>query len=92
MKKLINLICKNLEEKIKMNRTRRNNYYKQDELLITFAQCICEIREVVNEIKETNFKDIYYEEHERYKDLEKENRKLKKEIKQYEKDNKPTNN
>lgn len=87
MKKLIKLLCEKIKTEISAKRVLRNNLYKQDELLITLAQCICEIREVVNEIKETNFKDIYYEEHERYKDIEKENRKLKKEIKQYEKGN-----
>ena len=84
MKKLINLMCEHLKVKIQTKRVLKNNLYKQDELLITFAQCICEIREVVDNIKETNFKDIYYEEHLRYKDLEKEVKKLRKEVKKYE--------
>jgi hypothetical protein len=92
MKKLIKLICKKIKTEISVKRVLRNNLYKQDELLITFAQAIVELRAIVEEIKETNFKDIYYEEHERYKDLEKENRKLKKELKNYEKNNKTTNN
>lgn len=92
MKKLINLICENLKCKMKTRRVLRNNLYKQDELLITFAEAIVELREVVDKVKETNFKDIYLEEHERFKDIEKENRKLKKEIKKYEKDNNTTNN
>ena len=92
MKKLIKLICEKIKTEISVKRVLRNNLYKQDELLITFAEAIVELRTIVEEIKETNFKDIYYEEHERYKDLEKENRKLKKEIKKYEKDNNATNN
>lgn len=92
MKKLMNLIYENIKSKIKTRRVLRNNLYKQDELLITFAEAIVELREVVDKVKETNFKDIYLEEHERFKDLEKENKKLKKEIKKYEKDNKTTNN
>ena len=87
MKKLINLICENIKSKINTKRVLRNNLYKQDELLITLAESIVEIRSVVEEIKQTNFKDIYYEEHERYKDLEKEIKKLRKEIKKYEKTN-----
>jgi bacterioferritin (cytochrome b1) len=92
MKKLIKLICEKIKTEISVKKVLRNNLYKQDKLLITFAQAIVELREVVDKVKETNFKDIYLEEHERFKDLEKENRKLKKEIKKYEKDNKTTNN
>ena len=87
MKKLIRLWCEKIKTEISVKRVLRNNLYKQDELLITFAQVIVELREVVDKVKETNFKDVYLEEHERFKDLEKENRKLKKEIKQYEKGN-----
>jgi bacterioferritin (cytochrome b1) len=87
MKKLIRLWCEKLKTEISVKRVLRNNLYKQDELLITFAEAIVELREVVDKVKETNFKDIYLEEHERFKDIEKENRKLKKEIKQYEKGN-----
>ena len=90
--KLIELIKENIKIKIEVRKALKNNLYKHDELLITFAEAICELREIVENIKETNFKDIYYEEHERYKDLEKENRKLKKEIKNYEKNKKTTNN
>lgn len=92
MKKLIKLICEKIKTEISVKRVLRNNLYKQDELLITFAETIVELREVVDKVKETNFKDIYYEEHERFKDIEKENKKLKKEIKKYEKDNNTTNN
>lgn len=92
MKKLIKLICEKIKTEISVKRVLRNNLYKQDELLITFAETIVELREVVDKVKETNFKDIYLEEHERFKDIEKENRKLKKEIKKYEKNNNATNN
>jgi hypothetical protein len=83
----MNLICENIKSKIKTRRVLRNNLYKQDELLITLAESIAEIRAVVERIKETNFKELYMEEHERFKDIEKENRKLKKELKKYEKTN-----
>lgn len=92
MKKLIKLIYEKIKTEISVKRVLRNNLYKQDELLITLAEAIVELRSVVDEVKRTNFKDIYYEEHERFKDLEKENRKLKKELKNYEKNNKTTNN
>lgn len=87
MKKLMNLIYENIKSKIKTRRVLRNNLYKQDELLITLAESITELRAVVERIKETNFKELYMEEHERFKDIEKENRKLKKELKKYEKTN-----
>lgn len=87
MKKLIRLWCEKIKTEISVKRVLRNNLYKQDELLITFAEVIVELREVVDKVKETNFKDVYIEEHERFKDIEKENRKLKKEIKKYEKGN-----
>ena len=86
MKKLINLICQNIKTKIEVRKALKQNLYKHDELLITFAQAICEIREVVDNIKETNFKEIYYEEHLKNKELLKEVRKLRKEVKKYEKD------
>ncbi len=92
MKKLIRLLCEKIKTEISVKRVLRNNLYKQDELLITLAESIVELREVVDKVKETNFKDIYLEEHERFKDIEKENKKLKKEIKKYEKDNNTTNN
>ena len=88
---MINLIKENIKSKIKTRRVLRNNLYKQDELLITLAESITELRSVVDEIKETNFKDIYYEEHKRYKDLDKEVKRLRKEVKKYEKGN-STNN
>lgn len=87
MKSLLKLIKDNLKSKIQTRRVLRNNLYKQDELLITLAESIVEIRSIVENIKETNFKDIYYEEHERYKELEKEVKKLRKEVKKYEKEN-----
>lgn len=84
MKKLIKLICEKIKTEISVKRVLRNNLYKQDELLITLAESITEIRSVVEEIKETNFKDIYYEEHLKNKELEKEIRKLRKEVKKNE--------
>lgn len=88
---MINLIKENIKSKIKTRRVLRNNLYKQDELLLTLAEAITELRSVVDEIKETNFKDIYYEEHKRYKDLDKEVKRLRKRVKEYEKRN-STNN
>ena len=87
MKNLIKLICEKIKTEISVKRVLRNNLYKQDELLITFAEAIVELREVVDKLKETNFKEAYNIEHELYKELEKENKKLKKEMKKYEKGN-----
>ena len=87
MKKLINLMCEHLKVKIQTKKILRNNLYKQDELLITLAESIVELRSVVDRVKETNFKDLYVEEHERYKEIVKENRRLRKEVNKYEKEN-----
>lgn len=87
MKHIIQLIIKKLKIDIECKKTLKGNYERQDVLLKQFAELLAEQNKVLEKIKETNFKDIYYEEHERYKDLEKENRKLKKEIKNYEKGN-----
>ena len=85
MKEIINLLCKKIKTEIQVKKVLKNNLYKQDELLLTLAESIAEIREVVEEIKDTNYKNFYIDEHQRYKELEKEVRKLRKEVKNNEK-------
>lgn len=92
MKKLINLLCRKTEIDIENKVIYRKELRDIHKLIKQAFELQAETRFVLDYIKKTNFKDIYLEEHERFKDLEKENRKLKKEIKQYEKDNNTTNN
>ena len=92
MKKLINLLCRKTEIDIENKVMYRKELKDIHKLIKQAYELQAETRFILDYIKKTNFKDIYLEEHERYKDLEKENRKLKKEIKNYEKDNKTTNN
>lgn len=92
MKKLINLMCRKTEIDIENKVIYRKELRDIHKLIKQAFELQAETRFVLDYIKKTNFKDIYLEEHERFKDLEKENRKLKKEIKQYEKDNNATNN
>jgi hypothetical protein len=92
MKKLINLLCRKTEIDIENKVIYRKELRDIHKLIKQAYELQAETRFVLDYIKKTNFKDIYLEEHERFKDLEKENRKLKKEIKQYEKDNNTTNN
>lgn len=92
MKKLINLMRRKTEidiENIIIYRKELRNIHK---LIKQAFELLAEMRFILDYIKKTNFKDIYLEEHEKYKSLEKENRKLLKEIKKYEKDNNTTNN
>lgn len=79
MKKLINLIIKNIESKIETRKILRGNIQRQDQLLRTFADLLLEYKEVLDEVKKSNFKDLYFEEHKRYNELLKENKRLKKE-------------
>ena len=92
MKKLINLLCRKTEIDIENKVIYRKELRDIHKLIKQAFELQAETRFVLDYIKKTNFKDIYLEEHERFKDIEKENRKLKKEIKQYEKDNNTTNN
>lgn len=87
MKGLLKLIKENIKTKIQTRRVLRNNLYKQDELMIEFAELLVEYKSVLEMIKQTNFKDLYIEEHERYKEIVKENRRLRKEVNKYEKEN-----
>lgn len=79
MKKLTNLIIKNIESKIETRKILRGNIQRQDQLLRTFADLLLEYKEVLDEVKKSNFKDLYFEEHKRYNELLKENKRLKKE-------------
>ena len=82
MKKLINLIIKNIKTKIEIRKILKGHIQLLDDTLKTFANLLIEYREVLEEVKKTNFKDVYFEEHNRYNDLEKENKRLKKELKE----------
>ena len=81
MKQIIKLIIKHLKIKIECKKILKGNYERQDALLNQFAQLMLEYKEVLEEVKKTNFKEAYSKEHELYKELIKENRKLKKELK-----------
>ena len=82
MKKLINLIIKNIKTKIEIRKILKGHIQLLDNTLKTFANLLIEYKEVLEEVKKTNFKDLYFEEHNRYNDLEKENKRLKKELKE----------
>lgn len=82
MKKLINLIIKNIKTKIEIRKILKGHIQLLDDTLKTFSNLLIEYREVLEEVKKTNFKDLYFEEHNRYNDLEKENKRLKKELKE----------
>lgn len=92
MKKLINLMRRKTEIDIENKVIYRKELRNIHRLIKQAFELLAEMRFILDYIKKTNFKDIYLEEHERFKDIEKENKKLKKEIKKYEKDNNTTNN
>lgn len=81
MKQIIQLIIKKLKIDIECKKTLKGNYERQDVLLKQFAELLVEQNKVLEKIKETNFKEAYSVEHELYKELVKENNKLKKELK-----------
>lgn len=88
MKQIIQLIIKKMKINIECKKILKGNYERQDTLLKKFAELLAEQNKVLEKIKETNFKEAYSVEHELYKELEKENRKLRKRIKEVEKDDK----
>jgi hypothetical protein len=88
MKQIVQLIIKKLKVNIECKKVLKGNYEKQDELLKQFAELLAEQNKVLEKVKETNFKEAYSVEHELYKELEKENRKLRKELKGVEKNDK----
>ena len=84
MKKLINLMCEHLKIKIETKKLMKGNLQEFYKLLTTFGKGIDDMFTLLEYVKANNFKDIYYEEHEKNKDLEKEVRRLKKELKSHE--------
>lgn len=88
MKQIIQLIIKKLKIDIECKKTLKGNYERQDVLLKQFSELLIEQNKVLEKIKETNFKEAYSVEHELYKELEKENRKLRKKLKEVEKNDK----
>lgn len=83
MKKLINWIIKNIKTKIEIRKILKGHIQLLDDTLKTFANLLIEYKEVLEEVKKVNFKDIYFEEHNKYNELLKENKTLKKELKKW---------
>lgn len=84
MKKLINLIIKNIKTKIEIRKILKGHIQLLDDTLKTFADLLVEYKEILEEVKKVNFKDIYFEEHNKYNELLKENKTIKKELKKLE--------
>jgi hypothetical protein len=81
MKQIAQLIINKIKIDIECKKALKGNYQRQDTLLKQFSELLSEQNKVLEKVKETNFKEAYIVEHQLYKELEKENRKLRKELK-----------